>query len=144
MNDRSKQFTLILLGVAIMMAVGCATTTRSQLAGPSQAALHQHGISEGDAVLVRYTNIDDARSSSRSELLHITGISGEGIAGTNEGGADIAISYDEVFQFERKYKERAGPAHRTLPPQVVKTAKNAARALGAIIYVYVSALGGGP
>jgi len=142
MNKCGKQFLLILLGVAMTGGAACTTTT-TQRAGPSQAAMSQHGISEGDAVLVRYTNADDANSSSRSERLQITGISAAGLSGLTEEGHATSARWGEVFQVERTRSDVGGPKYRPLPGQVVKAAKSTGRALGALIYVYANAMGGG-
>ncbi len=141
MNYGGKYLLLALLGAAMITNAACTTTT--QRAGPSPAAMHQHGISAGDTVLVRYTNINDANSSSRSDLLQITGISDSGIAGVDENGEAIEASYDEIFQVERQRTGLRGLGRSDLSPQLVEAITKTGRLLGAAVYVYVSALGGG-
>jgi hypothetical protein len=141
MNDGGKYLLLILLGAAMLANTACTTTT--QRAGPSQAAMRQHGISEGDTVLVRYTNIGDANSSSRSELLQITGISNSGIAGVDENGEASVARYGEIFQIERQRTGLRRPGRTEPSPQLVNAMTKTGRVLGTVIYGYFLALGGG-
>jgi len=141
MNYGGKYIRLVLLGAAILTSAACTTTT--QRAGRSQAALHQHGICAGDTVLVRYTNINDANSSSRSELLQITSISDSGIAGVDESGEAILAIYDEIFQIERRRTSLRRPGRSELSPHLVEAITKTGRLLGAAAYAYVSAMGGG-
>jgi len=140
MMDRSKYLLLILLGT---MMANAACTTTTQRAGPSQDAMRQHDISEGDTVLIRYTNVNDVRSSSTSGLLQITRISESGVAGVDENGAAIMASYDEIFQIERQRTGLRGLKRRELSPQLVEAIEKTGQLLGTVIYAYVSALGGG-
>jgi len=141
MNKGGKYLFLTLLGAAMLVNTACTTTT--QRAGPSQAAMRQHGISEGDTVLVRYTNIDDVNSSSRSERLQITRIGDSGIAGVDESGETSAASYGEIFQVEHQERGLRRPGRTEPSAQLVEAIEMTGRLLGAIIYVYANALGGG-
>ncbi len=100
MNKRSKLFLSVLLCVAVVGSIGCTSTTYR--VGASQAAMHSYGIGNGDSVLVRYSNKDDPRSSSSSELVQISRISKAGISGVGENGNAVNVGYDEIFQIEVK------------------------------------------
>ena len=105
MNKRSKLFLSVLLCVAVVGSIGCTSTTYR--VGASQAAMHSYGIGNGDSVLVRYSNKDDPRSSSSSELVQISRISKAGISGVGENGNAVNVGYDEIFQIEVKGKSSA-------------------------------------
>jgi len=98
MNRRSNHYLTILLCAVITANAACSTTT--QRLGPSQAAMNHHGLANGDTVLVRYANEDDARSSSSSEQIRIAGIDESGISGIGETGEAVNVGYDEIFQIE--------------------------------------------
>jgi hypothetical protein len=103
MNQRNRQFLTILLCTAFAINSACSTTT--QRLGPTQAAMNHNGVGKGDMVLIRYANEGDPRSTSRSEDVLITGISKAGISGTGAAGRAITVSYDEIFEIERQYRD---------------------------------------
>jgi len=105
MNKRSKLFLTVLLCVAFVGNTGCTSTTYR--VGASQAAMHNYGIGNGDSVLVRYSNKNDPRSSSRSELIQINRIGKASISGIGEKGNAVNVGYDEIFQIEVKGKSSA-------------------------------------
>jgi hypothetical protein len=142
MTNRGKQFLLTLLGVAMLGGAACTTTTTTHRAGPSQAAVSQHGISEGDTVLVRYTNDGDANSSSRSEVLQITRIGDNGITGVDEHGRTSVAAYDEIFQIERRRTDIRMRERKELSARTIAVIEGTGRLLGAVIYAYGTALGG--
>ena len=84
MNKQSKKLLTVILCAVIVCISACSTTTHRL--GPSQAAMNHYEIGKGDAVLIRYVNEGDSRSSSRSELVQITNISDIGITGVGESG----------------------------------------------------------
>jgi len=99
MNKQSKGLLTILFCAAIFGISACGTTTTHRL-GPSQAAMNHYEIGKGDAVLIRYVNEGDSRSSSRNELVQITSISDIGITGVGESGKAVNIAFTEIFQIE--------------------------------------------
>jgi len=105
MSKRGKQFVTFLLCAAVVSNFGCTTTTHR--VKPSQAAMDNYGLEKGDMVLVHYANINDAKSSSKSEQIRITDIGNNGISGTSEVGAAVTIDYDNIFQIEYSKKENA-------------------------------------
>ena len=117
MNRRSNHYLTILLCAVIATNAACSTTT--QRLGPSQAAVSHHGIEKGDTVLVRFANFGNARSSSRSEQIQITGITKIGISGIDENGKVVNADYGEIFQIEY---EKVGPI-RSDSPSLMRTGK---------------------
>jgi hypothetical protein len=101
MNKQSKKLLTVIFFAAIVGISGCITTTTHRL-GSSQAALNHHEIGKDDAVLIRYANEGDSRSSSRSEIVQISNISDFGITGVGESGKAVNIAFTEIFQIEYK------------------------------------------
>ena len=139
MSNRSRPFLTFLLCTAVLGISACSTTTHRL--GPSQAAINHQGLANGDIVLVRYANEDDARSSS-SEQIRITGINESGISGTGENGEAVYAEYDELFQIE--YIKVGAIKHDS--PELMRVGKAVevtSKVLLGALYMYVNALGGG-
>jgi len=105
MSKQNKLFLSVLLCIAVVGNIGCTSTTYR--VGASQGAMHSYGIGNGDSVLVRYSNENDSRSSSSSELIQINRIGKASISGIGENGNAVNVGYDEIFQIEVKGKSSA-------------------------------------
>ena len=140
MNQRSSGVLIILWCTTILSISACTTTT--QRLGPNQAAMNHHGLVNGDMVLIRYANKNDARSSSSSEKIQITGINESGISGTDENGVVVNADYDEIFQIEYI---KVGPIKSDSPAlsNAAKAAEVTSKALFAALYIAACAYGGG-
>jgi hypothetical protein len=62
--------------------------------------MNHYEIGKGDAVLIRYVNEGDSRSSSRNEMVQITNISDSSITGVGESGNAVNVGFSEIFQIE--------------------------------------------
>jgi len=137
MGKQCKYYLTVLLCVAIAGNSACSTTTHRL--GPSQAAINHYEIGKGDAVLIRYVNEGDSRSSSRSEFVQITNISDGGITGVGESGKTVNVGFTEIFQIEYIHVgliEHDSPATMAAGKALEVTSK--------AVYVAACILSGGP
>jgi len=104
--------------------------------------MNHHDLANGDVVLIRYANKDDARSSSRSEQIQITGINESGISGTDENGEAVNAGYDEIFQIEYKKVGSIKSDSPTLS-RAAKAVEVSSKVLFGALYVVACANGGG-
>jgi len=118
-----------LICVVVLGNMGCTATTYR--VGASQPALQNLGVETGDAVLVRYANETDSRSSSHSELILISTIGESGISGTGESGNEVDIRYEEVFQFEFVARKSAIKSDSNSIMQTGKVIEGASKIVGA-------------
>jgi len=136
--DRQSRFFLAFVLCAVIVGISACSATTKRV-GPSQAAMINCGVESGDAVLVRYANKGDPRSSSSSKKIRLSGVNENGISGLDENGEVVDVSYDDIFQIEYK---TVGPIKSDSPALI--GAGKAVNVTAKALFVAACILSGGP